>query len=158
MTPSIHLQQKANELGISADVMNCALEIICQNKNLVNAIDHGNEMDDYIYRAILKKAFGKRKTKAENNLYADDLITQREAERDLTMLRREELTSDAFYRAVLPLMVKVLHQEPILRLHAEEASTIVLELADLKRRHRSTSLTEIIVKKCVAEMEVYGES
>ena len=52
-------------------------------------------------------------------------------------------------------MVKTLHHEPILRLHAEEASTIVLELADFKRRHRATSLTEVIVKRCSAEIEAF---
>lgn len=158
MTTSASIQQKANELGISSEMMSCALQIIYQNRNLVNAIDNSNEMDDYIYRAILKNAFEKRKVLAEKNLYADDSYLQNQAAKDLTMLRREELTSHAFYRAVLPLMVKVLHHEPILRLHAEEASEIVLELANVKRNHRPTSLTEIIVKKCVAEIESYQEN
>ncbi len=148
MTTSIHLQQKANELGIYAEIMTCAIEIICQNRNLLNAIDHSGEMDDYIYREILKKAFDKRKTKAENNLYAGDLLIQREAEKDLTMLRREELTSDAFYRAVLPLMVKVLQHQPILRLHAGEASAIVLELADLKQAQNNFPYRNHCKKMC----------
>jgi hypothetical protein len=46
----------------------------------------------------------------------------------------------------------VMNHEPILRLHAEEASAVVLELADFKRRHRATSLTEVIVKRCSAEI------
>ena len=153
---SIHLGEKSRNLGIPEEFVATALNIITQNKNLVNAMDHTGEMDDYIYRAILKLAFEKRKEKAEAALYTDDMLAQREAEKDLTMLRREELTSDAFYRAVLPLIVKVLHGEPILRLHAEEASKIVLQLADFKRKHRSTSFTEVIVKRCVAEIEAYS--
>ena len=149
------IADKARELGISEEIFICALDIICSNKNMVNAIDHSVEMDDYIYRAILKQAFDKRKKEAETNLYSNDLITQREAHRDLSFLRREELTSDAFYRAVLPLIVKVLNNEPIRRLHAEEASVIVLKLADFKRKFRSTSLTEIIVKRCAGEIEMY---
>ena len=150
------VRDKALELGVSAEFIACGLHIICQNRNLVNAIDHSVEMDDYIYRAILKLAFEKRRMRAEKDLYADDENVQREAQKDLTRLRREELTSDAFYRAVLPLMTKVLkNDEPVLRLHAEEASSIVLELADFKRRHRSTSLTEIIVRRCSAEIEAF---
>ena len=151
------VRQKALELGISAEVVACALHIICQNRNLVNAIDHAVEMDDYIYRSILTKAFEKRKARAEADLYNEDAAIQGEAQKDLKMLSREELGSDAFYRAVLPLMVKTLNHEPILRLHAEEASSIVLELADLKRRHRATSLTEVIVKRCSAEIEAFQE-
>jgi hypothetical protein len=153
---SIHLGEKSRHLGIPEEFIATALNIISQNKNLVNAMDHTGEMDDYIYRAILKQAFEKRKQQAESALYTNDDSVQREAERELTMLRREELTSDAFYRAVLPLMVKVLHGEPILRLHAEEASRVVLQLADCKRKHRSTSITEVIVKKCVSEIEAYS--
>ena len=153
---SIHLGEKSHQLGIPQDFIATALNIISQNKNLVNAMDHTGEMDDYLYRAILKLAFEKRKQTAETALYAENSLTQQEAERDLTMLRREELTSDAFYRAVLPLIVKVLQGEPILRLHAEEASKVVLLLADFKRKHRSTSLTEVIVKKCAVEIEAYS--
>lgn len=150
---SIH--DKALELGISSDIIHCALDIICQNRNLVNAIDNSVEMDDYIYRAILKQAFDKRIARAENDVYSGDAAIQAAAEKDLQILKREELTSDAFYRAVLPLMVKTLHHEPIRRLHAEEASAIVMELADLKRRFRATSLTEIIVKRCSAEIQSF---
>jgi len=150
---SPRLRDKAAELGLQEEHLACALNIISQNWNLVNAMDHTGEMDDYIYRAILKQAFDKRKQKAEALLYSSDTATQREAEKDLTLLRREELTSDVFYRAVLPLLVKVLHGEPILRLHAEEASVIVLGLADIKRKHRVTSLTEMIVKYCGAQVE-----
>ena len=141
------------ELGISSEVVSCALHILSQNRNLVNAIDNGVEMDDYIYRAILKQAFDKRMALAERDIYSLDEERQIAAERELKVLEREELTSDAFYRAVLPLMVKTLHHEPIRRLHAEEASTIVMQLADCKRRFRATSLTEVIVKKCSAEIE-----
>lgn len=151
--PRIH--EKATELGISSDIIACALHIICQNRNLVNALDNSVEMDDYIYRAILKQAFEKRMSRAEKDLYSMDPAIEAAAEKDLRILKREELTSDAFYRAVLPLMVKTLHHEPIRRLHAEEASSIVLELADCKRRFRCTSLTEIIVKKCSSEIEAF---
>jgi hypothetical protein len=52
-------------------------------------------------------------------------------------------------------MVKTLHHEPIRRLHAEEASSIVMQLADCKRRFRATTLTEVIVKKCSEAIEAY---
>jgi hypothetical protein len=150
-----NLQDKAVELGLSSDIIVCALNIISQNRNLVNAIDNSVEMDDYIYRAILKQAFDKRLEKAEKEVYSYDAGVQQAAEKDLQILKREELTSDAFYRAVLPLMVKTLNHEPIRRLHAEEASSIVMALADCKRRFRATSLTEIIVKKCSAEIKSF---
>jgi hypothetical protein len=149
------IQAKALELGISSEVIACGLDIISQNKNLVNAIDNGVEIDDYIYRAILRQAFDKRMARAEMDIYSDDPTIQAAAQKDLQILEREELTSDAFYRAVLPLMVKTLHREPIRRLHAEEASSIVLELADCKRRFRCISLTEIIVKRCCVEIESF---
>jgi len=148
------LSAKANELGLPENFMACALNIITQNRNLVNAMDRTGEMDDYIYRAILTEAFAQRKARAEANLYAEDPALQREAQKDLTLLRREELTSDVFYRAVLPLLVKVLRGAPILRLHAEEASRIVLQLADVKRKNRTVSLTELIVKKFPDEISV----
>ena len=151
--PHHQIQSKASELGIPSEVISCALNILSQNRNLVNAIDNGVEMDDYIYRAVLRQAFDKRMANAENDFYSFDESKQRAAERDLKILEREELTSDAFYRAVLPLMVKTLHHEPIRRLHAEEASTIVMQLADCKRRFRATTLTEVIVKKCSVEIE-----
>ena len=144
---------KARELGISEEIITCALDLIYQNRNFVNAIDNRVEMDDYIYRAVLKQAVGRRKQKAEANLDHPDESVKTNAEKDLSLLQREELVTDPFYRAVLPLITKVVVNEPVLRLHAEEASAMVLELAEFKRRHRATSLTEIIVKRCVAEME-----
>jgi hypothetical protein len=150
-----HIERKAIELGISSDIISCALNIISQNKNLVNAMDNGAEMDDYIYQTILKQAFNRRMVDAEKNFYSDDESRQIAAEKDLKILEREELTSDAFYRAVLPLMVKTLQHEPIRRLHAEEASSIVMKLADCKRRFRATSLTEVIVKTCSVEIEAF---
>ena len=158
ITPSIpaSLQTRAAELGISKDIISCALNILGQNKNLVNAIDNGVEMDEYIYRAVLQQAFDKRKQKAKDDLFSEDEQRQAEGKKELSVLSREELVSDPFYRAVLPLMVKVLANEPIQRLHAEEASTIVMQLADLKRKHRSTSVTEVIVKKCSAEMAQFA--
>lgn len=149
------IHSKASELGISSEIIACALNILSQNRNLVNAIDNGVEMDDYIYRAILKHAFDKRMAAAERDFYSMDDAKQAAAERDLKILEREELTSDAFYRAVLPLMVKTLHHEPIRRLHAEEASSIVMQLADCKRRFRSVTLTEVIVKKCSEEIGAF---
>ncbi len=147
------LRDRSTQLGIPEQMLSCALFIIRQNRHQVNAIDHGHEMDEYIYCALLQQAFTERKARAEADLYASELQRQLEAEKELSVLKREELTSDAFYRAVLPLMVKVLGREPMLRLHAEEASKIVLDLAEIKRRHRATSLTEIIVKRCPAEIE-----
>lgn len=144
---------KAQELGISEEILSCALHLIYQNRNLVNAIDNRVEMDDYIYRAILKQAVDKRKQKAEEDLYHHNESIQLKAEKDLSLLSREQLVTDPFYRAVLPLIAKVVINEPILRLHAEEASAMVLELADFKRRHRATSFTEIIVKRCVLQPE-----
>jgi hypothetical protein len=94
-------------------------------------------------------------SRAQRDVYSDDPAVQAAAEKDLKILEREELTSDAFYRAVLPLMVKTLNHEPIRRLHAEEASSIVLKLADCKRRFRAVSLTEVIVKKCSEEIETF---
>lgn len=149
------IREKAHELGIAENIMACALDIIGQSRHLVNAMDNGVEMDDYIYRNILRQAFERRKQRAESDLYSNDHSIAAEAQKDLTILSREELATDPFYRAVLPLIVKVLANEPILRLHAEEASAIVLELADLKRRYRATSLTEIIVKRCGEEIEAF---
>ena len=153
-----HLYAKANELGLPVDIIACALRIISQNRNLVNAIDNGVEMDDYIYRNILRQAFDKRMADAEKNFYSDDEAKQTAAENELKILEREELTSDAFYRAVLPLLVKTLNHEPIRRLHAEEASLIVMKLAESKRRFRALTFTELIVKKCSSEIEAFQEA
>jgi hypothetical protein len=147
------VKAKAKELGVSERVISCALEILYRNKNLVNAIDNSTEMDDYIYRSIIKQSTDIRKKHAEEDLESNDEVARLHAEKDLSILSREELTTDPYYRAVLPIIVKVLVNEPILRLHADEAVAIVLELADFKRRHRATSITEIIVTRCSAEMD-----
>ena len=154
--PLYSLRAKALELGISEEIFAIALYIISQNKDLVNAMDNCVEMDDYIYRAILKNQFQKRKLKAEEELGNPDPFVQEEAMKDLTVLSREELSSDPFYRAVLPLIAKVLVNESILRLHAEEASATILLLADFKRKHRATSITEIIVKRCSNEIKEFA--
>ncbi len=146
---------RASELGIADFILDQALNIISKNKNLVNAMDNCVEMDDYIYRAVLKEAFQERKRVAEMNLQSEDVSLQTEAMNDLAVLSREELGSHPFYRAVLPLIVKVVDNSSILKLHAEEASEIILKLADFKRRYRATSVTEVIVKKCSTEIENY---
>ena len=155
MTSHQFIYEKALELGISAEVISSALRIISQNRNLVNAIDNGVEMDDYIYRTILKQAFDRRMADAEKDFYTGDEAKQLSAQKDLQILAREELTSDAFYRAVLPLIAKTLHHEPIRRLHAEEASSIIMKLAECKRRFRALTFTELIVKKCSAGIESF---
>ncbi|HEV7621821.1 MAG TPA: hypothetical protein VGO09_08815 [Flavisolibacter sp.] len=153
------VELKAKELGISEEFILCALNILYRNKNMVNAIDNQTEMDDYIYRAIIKQSIEKRKALAEKDLNNNDHIIRSQAEKDLSVLSREELVTDPYFRAVLPLIVKVVGNEPILRLHASEATIIVLELADFKRRHRATSITEVIVKKCSSEIEkLFAES
>ena len=155
MTSHQFIYEKALELGISAEVISSALRIISQNRNLVNAIDNGVEMDDYIYRTILKQAFDRRMADAEKDFYTGDEAKQLSAQKDLQILAREELTSDAFYRAVLPLIAKTLHHEPIRRLHAEEASSIIMKLAECKRRFRALTFTELIVKKCSSGIESF---
>ncbi|MGZ5286981.1 MAG: hypothetical protein ACXWB9_07350 [Flavisolibacter sp.] len=147
---------RATELGIAEFILEQALHIISKNKNMVNAMDNCAEMDDYIYRAILREAFTRRQQLAELNLQNEDPVLQAEAMNDMVVLSREELGSHPFYRAVLPLIVKVIDNNSILKLHAEEASEIILKLADLKRRYRATSITEVIVKKCSAEIENYA--
>ena len=146
------MRPQAHDLGISEEVLACALNIIFQNRHLVNAIDNKVEMDEYIYRAVLKQAFEKCKKGAEAALQDPNPLISARAEKDLSVLSREELITDPFYRAVLPLIVKVTGREPILRLYAEIASSIVLQLADFKRKHRATSLTEVIVKKFGSEL------
>jgi len=83
------LHEKAAELGISPEIISCALQIISQNRNLVNAIDNSVEMDDYIYRAILKQAFDKRMAKAEEDVYSHDEARQLAAEKDLKILENQ---------------------------------------------------------------------
>jgi len=102
----------------------------------------------------LKQIFERARRQAEIALEGTDQVLSTKAEKDLCVLSREELTTDAFYRAVLPLLAKVVTQEPILRLHADVASALILQLADLKRKHRATSLTEIVVRHYAAEMAV----
>lgn len=149
----VSLQSKARELGVREEMIASALHLISQSRNLVNALDNTAEMDEYIYRDIIMQAFDKRKQEAEQNLESNDTALQTQAARDLVRMSREELVTDPFYRAVLPLMVRIMNGQPILRLHAEVASTIVLELAEVKRRHRATSFTEVIVKRCSQEIE-----
>ena len=139
-------------LEISEEIISCAVNILYQNRNLVNAIDNKIEMDDYIYRAVLKQAFEKARLETETALNEGDATAVLKAEKDLAVLSREELVTDPFYRAVLPLLVKVVVNEPILRLHADVASGIILNLADFKRKHRATSVTEIIVKHYATQM------
>lgn len=161
-TPSkpVHeqIEQKAAELGISYDTIFCALHILSQNKDLVNAIDYRMEMDDYIYRAIIKNETEKKKRQAEEDLLSADEHIQQQAEKNLSMLSRDELMTDPYYRAVLPILVKIAANDPILRLHADVAADIVLHLADFKRRHRATSVTEIIVTKCRNEIDALHNS
>jgi hypothetical protein len=147
------LRSKAQELSMPLEMIACAMNFISQNRNLVNAIDHRAEMDDYIYKAIIRQYTEERKQKEELALQSNDPSIRAQAEKSLSVLSREELTTDPYYRAVLPLLVKVVTTEPILRLHADEASSVVMTLADVKRRHRATSVTEIIVSKCSKELE-----
>ncbi|HEU0111984.1 MAG TPA: hypothetical protein VFQ73_14005 [Flavisolibacter sp.] len=151
--PTQLIREKALQLSISEDILTCALDIIFLNRNLVNALDNKTEMDEYIYKAVLKHSFQKEKNEAEEALLGSSDALRSKAAKDLAVLSREELTTDPFYRAVLPLLVKSVTHEPILRLHADVASSIILNLADFKRRHRATSLTEVIVKHFAAEMQ-----
>jgi Fic family protein len=156
MTSTISYQWtkvKSAQLGITEEVLSCALDILFQNRNLVNAIDNKIEMDDYIYRAVLKQAFIQYKKQSQIALEEGNLSERLKAEKDLSVISREEIVTDPFYRAVLPLLIKVVSPEPILRMHAELTSTIVLDLADFKRKHRSTSVTEILVRHCAAELQ-----
>jgi hypothetical protein len=146
-------KEKSAQLGISEEILTCALDILFQNRNLVNAIDNKIEMDDYIYRAVLKKAFTKYKEQAQLALEEGGSTESLKAEKELSVISREELVTDPFYRAVLPLLIKVVSPEPILRMHAELTSAIVLDLADFKRKHRTTSVTEILVRHCAAELQ-----
>ena len=146
-------KEKSAQLGISEAILTCALDILFQNRNLVNAIDNKVEMDDYIYRAVLKQAFLQYKEQAQLALEEGELIERLKAEKELSVISREELVTDPFYRAVLPLLIKVVSPEPILRMHAELTSAIVLDLADFKRKHRTTSVTEIFVRHCAVELQ-----
>ncbi len=149
---------KAAELGLSDEFMLCALTVLSQNRDFVNAIDNRTEMDEYIYRAIMKTSMDKRRKRAEEDIEHEDDLIRLQAERDLSLLSKDELITDPYYRAVLPMIIKILVNEPVRRLHAEEAASIVLELADFKRRHRSTSVTEVIVKRCSEELNNFSFS
>lgn len=144
---------KAGQLGIAPDYLYYALDLLSQNKEMVNALDNSNEMDEYIYLAITKAATDKRRMEAEQFVGSHDETLRNLAEKDLAQLSREELITDPSHRAVLPIVAKIVANGPILRLHADEAAKIVFELADFKRRHRTTSLTQVIVTRCAAEME-----
>ncbi len=147
------VKAKAAELGMPEDAMLCALDILSQNRDMVNALDNTTEMDEYIYHAIIKAAIDKKRQQAEKEFDSDDETLRLQAEKDLTTLSREELITDPHYRAVLPILAKIVVNGPMLRLHAEEASRIVFTLADFKRKHRTTSLTQVIVTKCATELE-----
>lgn len=160
ITDRLHMQKqvkaKAQQLGLSEEFMNYALEILYNNKDLVNAMENCTEMDEYIYRSIIKTTTDRRRQQAEFDLDNPDEAARHHAEKDLSLLSREEILADPYYRAVLPVIVKVVRNEPILRLHVEEAAFIVLELAEFKRRHRATSVTEVLVTKCNEELEGYA--
>ncbi len=152
-TTKEQVKVKAAELGMPEDVMFCALDILSQNRDMVNALDNTTEMDEYIYHAIIKASINSKRQQAEKDFESADETLRLQAEKDLTTLSREELITDPHYRAVLPILAKIVVNGPMLKLHAEEASRIVFTLADFKRKHRTTSLTQIIVTKCAAELE-----
>lgn len=154
MTEAIN--NKAEELGLAPEYLYCALDLLSQNKDMVNALDNTNEMDEYIYLAITKSATDQRRHLAEQDFDSADDVAREAAERDLAQLSREELITNPAHRAVLPIVAKIVANGPILRLHAEGAAKIVFELADFKRRHRATSLTQVIVTRCAAELEDFS--
>lgn len=49
MTTIPHLGERATEIGLAEEQLRCALSIIDQNRDMVNALDHTGEMDDHIY-------------------------------------------------------------------------------------------------------------
>ena len=147
---------KAEQLGLAPEYLYCALDLLSQNKDMVNALDNTTEMDEYIYLAITKAATDQRRLQAEQAFGSEDDAARESAQRDLAQLSREELITDPAHRAVLPIVAKIVANGPILRLHAEEAAKIVFELADFKRRHRTTSLTQVIVTRCAAELEDFS--
>jgi hypothetical protein len=87
---------------------------------------------------------------------SDNESLREKAENDLAMMSKEELVTDAYYRAVLPIITKIVISEPVLRLHADIAADVVIKLADFKRKHRVTSITEIIVTRCKQELEIFA--
>jgi len=158
ITTKEQVKAKASELGMPEDAMFCALDILSQNRDMVNALDNTNEMDEYIYHAIIKAATDSKRQQAERDFESPDDDVRLRAEKDLTTLSREELITDPHYRAVLPILAKIVVNGSILRLHAEEASRIVFTLADFKRKHRTTSLTQVIVTKCATELENFHQA
>ena len=106
-------KEKSAQLGISEEILTCALDILFQNRNMVNAIDNKIEMDDYIYRAVLKQAFIQYKEQAQADLEEGGYAEKLKAEKELSVISREELVTDPFYRAVLPLLIKVVSPETI---------------------------------------------
>lgn len=152
------LATKASELGIWEEALACALTILAQNRHMVNALDNASQMDEYIYLAIIKGATEKRRQAAEAALESGDESVRYRAQKELSSLSREELITDPHYRAVLPIVIKIVANGPVLRLHADEAAEIIFKLADFKRKHRSTSITHVIVTKCGPELESFDSS
>ncbi len=142
------VKSKAAEMGIGEEALTCALYTLSQSKDLVNAIDNKREMDDYIYHSILKSATDKRRAKAELALDSEREEEREAAEKDLATLSREELVTDPHYRAVLPIVARLITNGPILRLHVDESAEMVFKMADFKRRYRALSVTEVIVTQC----------
>jgi hypothetical protein len=142
------VRTKAAEIGIWEEALTTALYILSQSRDLVNAIDSKREMDEYIYHGILKTATDKRRAKAEKDIESNDEQVREDAEKELATLSREELLTDPHYRAVLPIVAKIITNGPILRLHVDESAEVVFKLADFKRKHRALSITEIIVTQC----------
>jgi hypothetical protein len=142
------VRQKATEIGIWEEALTSALYILSQSRDLVNAIDNKREMDEYIYHAIIKQATDKRRALAEKNIESGDETLRSVSEKELSTLSREELLTDPHYRAVLPIVAKIITNGPILRLHVDESAEVVFKLADFKRKHRALSLTEVIVTQC----------
>jgi hypothetical protein len=149
------ISAKAKELEVWEEALTCALYILSQNRDLVNALDNKTEMDEYIYHAIIKSATDKRRQQAESLVEGTDEMARQQAEKDLTTLSREELITDPHYRAVLPIVAKIIVGGPILRLHVDEAAETVFKLADFKRKHRAMSITEIIIAKCGTELKSF---
>jgi len=47
-TTKEQVKEKAAELGMPEDAMFCALDILSQNRDMVNALDNTTEMHEYI--------------------------------------------------------------------------------------------------------------
>jgi hypothetical protein len=146
--PASWVREKASFLGLPEEMLSIALELVNSNRNLMNVMDHTTEMDEYIYKALLRYVLEKKQTEVEHLLIHGNLSQQSTAQQSLAVLSREELSSNPFYRAVIPLLIKVTPSHAILRIHAEEASALVILLGDVKRKFRCTSLSELIVRYC----------